>query len=291
MKKLGIILFFLLLALIELASAQGVSVQPNAVVHTAQPGELVTQQLRLDNPGSGDLQITVYPGDWQHDNIGEVVYFPTGTLERSASNWITFDRATFPLDQRSTATLNYTVSVPADTAPGSYWAALFVEGTDPAAPGGLTLTNVRLRTAHILYVNVPPMVPSGRISGIFGQAPVSEQAPYTMQLTYLNEGNSMQVLTGEVQIRSVSGELIETVDLGREVALPGVTRTFPISLYGPVPAGDYLALAILNYGDMDTDVAGEFVFSLPHALAPATFQFEEAAERAGQPQSSQEQTP
>ena len=35
-----------------LAAAQGaVSVQPNAIIHSATPGGTITQQLRLDNPG------------------------------------------------------------------------------------------------------------------------------------------------------------------------------------------------------------------------------------------------
>lgn len=260
--------------------AQGaVSVQPNAIIHTASPGGSVTQQLRLDNPGSAPLDISIYPGDWQHDSSGQIDYFPAGTLETSAANWLTIDATSLQLAAGSQATINYTVTVPADAAPGSYWAALFAEGVDPSVDQSQALTTFRLRTAHMVYVNIPPATTGGRITGILGQAPVTEDDPYTMQLTYLNEGNTVQILTGRIEIRSVAGELIETITMDRQMALPGVSRNFVMQLYGPVPAGDYLALALLNYGDIETDVAGEFVFRLEQALAEPTFRFDEAAER------------
>lgn len=286
------LILFILASLLGSVAAQGaVSVQPNAIIHAANPGGVVTQQLRIDNPGNAALDISIYPGDWQHDSSGQVVYYPAGTLEHSAANWLVFDQDSLRVDAKGQATVNYTVSVPADAAPGSYWAALFAEGADTAVDQSQALTTFRLRTAHIIYVNVPPATTGGRITGMLGEAPVTEEAPYMLQLTYLNEGNTIQILGGQVQIRTVAGELVETITMERQMALPGVTRNFTIQLFGPVPAGDYLALAVLNYGDVGTDVAGEFVFSLDHALAPATFQFEEAAERVRlqQEQAAQEQ--
>lgn len=277
--------FILLLtaAVLSVAAAQGaVSVQPNAVIHPATPGAVLSQVLRLDNPGDGALDISIYPGDWQYDSSGQIVYYPAGTLERSAATWLSFDRDSLHVEAHSNAEVTYTVSVPPDAAPGSYWAALFAEGTEPETDeaGPAPLTTFRLRTAHMIYVNVPPSTGGGRITGMLGHVPVSEDAPYTMQLTYLNEGNTVQILRGEIQIRSVTGELIDTVQMDRHMALPGITRTFNVSVFGPIPAGNYLALALLNYGDLAVDVAGEFVFTLDQALAAPSFQFQEAAERA-----------
>ena len=263
-----------------LAGAQGaVSVQPNAIIHSSSPGGSITQQVRLDNPGSTPLNISIYPGDWQHDSSGQINYFPAGTLDNSAANWLSFDVDTLELGANSQDIISYTVTVPEDAAPGSYWAALFAEGSDPSVDQSQAITTFRLRTAHMLYVNVPPATTGGRITGILGQAPVSAEEPYTMQLTYLNDGNTIQILTGKIEIRSVSGELMETITMDRQMALPGVSRNFSMQLYGPIPSGDYLALALLNYGDIDTDIAGEFVFRLDQALAQPEFRFEESAER------------
>lgn len=275
-----------------LAGAQGaVSVQPNAIIHSTSPGGSVTQQLRIDNPGTAPLNISIYPGDWQHDSGGQVAFFPAGTLDNSAANWLSFDVDNLELGAGSVATISYTVTVPPEAAPGSYWAALFAEGVDPSVDQSQAITTFRLRTAHMLYVNIPPATSGGRITGILGQAPTTEIDPYTMQLSYLNEGNTIQILTGRIEIRSVSGELVETITIDRQMALPGVSRNFTMQLYGPIPAGDYLALALLNYGDIDTDVAGEFVFRLDQALAEPEFRFEEAAERVRleQEEAAQEQ--
>lgn len=274
-------IFLAFMFLLGAVQAQGaVSVQPNAIIHTAAPGDLISQQLRIDNPGTAELDVSIYPGDWQHDSAGQVVYFPSGTLEHSAADWLSFDQASLTLAGRGEATVTYTVSVPADAQPGSYWAALFAEGVNPDSEQSQALTTFRMRTAHMVYVNIPPATSGGRITAILGEHPAAEDGPYTMHLTYLNEGNTIQILTGRVQIRTVAGELVETITMDRVLALPGIARTFSMDLFGPIPAGDYLALAVLNYGDSGTDVAGEFVFSLNHDLAPASFVFDEAAERA-----------
>ncbi len=267
-----------------IAAAQGaVGVQPNAIILDAAPGGSVTQTLRLDNPGSNPLAITVYPGDWEFDGNGEIAYYPSSTLERSAADWISFDTASAELPGHEMMEISYTVQVPADAQPGTHWAALFIEGSKPGededAPA---LASFRIRTAHMIYVNVPPVSSAGRITGILGSAAQTPAEPYRLQLNYLNEGNAVQILNGVVEIRTVQGELVDTIPVERQLALPGAASTLDMELYGPLPAADYLALAILNYGDTSRDVAGEFVFTLHEPLAEPQLYFDGAREAVGE---------
>ena len=75
-----------------------------------------------------------------------------------------------------------------------------------------------------------------------------------MHLTYLNEGNTIQILTGRVQIRTVAGSWSKR---SRWIGY-WPFRDRPHFLDGPFRTNrrDYLALAVLNYGDSGTDVAG-----------------------------------
>ncbi len=271
----------LCIGLAPAALGQGaVGVQPNAVILEVAPGGSVTQELRIDNPGSNPLGLTIYPGDWQLDGSDQINYYPAETLERSAAGWLTLSATDLSLASRANTTLTYTVQVPDSATAGTYWAAVFIEGVDPATEGSQALAAFRLRTAHTFYINVPPIQHAGSILGIFGTPPQTPEQPYRMQLSYMNEGNTVQILNGQIDIRTVTGELVDTVPVEREVALPGLVKSLNIALYGPLPASEYLALAVLNYGDFTRDVAAELVFEVPIDLAAPEFYFEGARERA-----------
>ena len=135
----------------------------------------------------------------------------------------------------------------------------------------------------MVYVNVPPLSTDGQITAIQGMAPESAKEPFSMQLDYLNEGNSVQVLSGTVEIRRPDGSIHDTVTVERELALPGTVKPLYMELYGPMPQGEYVALAILNYGDPTLDVAAEFLFELPHDLEAPEFRFDGARERVQEP--------
>lgn len=272
----------LVLCLLQTSFSQGaVGVQPNAVILSVPAGSTISQELRIDNPAANLLNLSIYPGDWQYDGRGQIAYFPAGTLERSAAEWLTFSSEELELAGRGNTTITYTVQVPADAEPGTHWAALFVEGTDPRSADGNALTRFKVRTAHTLYVNVPPVELAGEITGIMGSAPESPEAPYTMLLNYFNHGNGVQILNGRVEIRSLAGELIDTIPVERQLALPGMLKTINMQLYGPLQAAEYLALAVLNYGDVTLDVAAELVFEIPKDLVAPEFYFDGARERTG----------
>jgi len=58
-----------------------------------------------------------------------------------------------------------------------------------------------------------------------------------------------------------------SIPISREVALPGATRLLKANMAGPLPAGDYDALVVLDPNNMDQEVAGEYPFHLDQALA------------------------
>lgn len=267
------------------ASAQtAIGVQPNAIILEGSPGEEITQELRIDNPAGTTLILDMYPGDWTYDGIGDPAYYPPGTLEESAADWLSFSSGQLTLDGSSSLRTTYTVSVPEDAAPGTHWAALFVEGNDPAERNPNALTSFNIRTAHMVYVNVLPLEQGGEIAGIIGNPPETPANPYVFQLDYVNHGNAVQILNGMVEIRTLAGTVAETIPVERQLALPGMVKPLRLQLYGPLEAGEYLALALLNYGDHSLDVAAEYMFEVPFELAAPEFYFDGARERAEQQQ-------
>jgi hypothetical protein len=264
--------FPLLLTLALSALAQStLGVEPPVLLKEAKPGETLTQTLRIHNVGTRPVRVRASLGDWTYDPMGKIQFLPVGTLKESASPWATFAPAEFLLEAKASRPLTYTLTVPKEAAPGTHWGVLFLESEDPNPPPGVPLATFRVRMAHVFYVNIPPLTSSGRITGIVPSAPQKPQDPFRFALQYQNTGNTAQKLSGRFEVRDTSGRKVAEVLIEEEVVLPGQVRILPIALVGPLPVGNYTALAILNYGDPSKDVAADLPFTLrtPLAAPPA----------------------
>jgi hypothetical protein len=116
-------------------------------------------------------------------------------------------------------------------------------------------------------VNVQPGTQSGKITGVFSIPPKDPSGPQEFRVRYVNNGNVAQKVLGRVEVRGRDGNVIAPLLIPVQVVLPGATRDFVVKMTGPFSAGNYVALAVLNYGDKDQDVAGEVSFSLKQPLA------------------------
>lgn len=290
-----IILAILSLLLISSAYSQGaISVQPSALLFTLQPGESVSQTLKIDNPSTGSLAVRVYPEDWQYNSGGNIDYFPAGTLPTSAVPWLTFNPASTELPPQSSGEVRYTITVPPGTDPGTYWGMLFVEGENPNITAEAAVASFRIRTGHTFYVNVPPLESTGVITGIFSTPPASPHGAIEFIVQYQNTGNAMQIFSGKLEVRTLQGEVVGTIEIGKTIALPNSTRIIRPKLFGPLPAGDYLTLVVLSdEGDLQ-DVAGQYQFTLETALGtpgiPALQQAEEDASPDDTEQNTEQNT-
>ncbi|WP_234553608.1 DUF916 domain-containing protein [Thermus caliditerrae] len=261
-------LFPLLLTLALSALAQStLGVEPPVLLKEAKPGEVLTQTLTVYNVGTRPVRVRVSLGDWTYDPMGKIQFLPTGSLKESASPWATFSPAEFLLEPKQSRPLTYTLSIPKGATPGTHWGILFLESEDPNPPPGVPLATFRVRMAHVFYVNLPPLTTSGRITGIVPSPPKEAQEPYRFAIQYQNTGNTAQKLSGRFEVRDASGRKAAEVEVEEVVVLPGQVRVLPVSLVGPLPAGGYTALAILNYGDPSKDVAADLPFTLRTPLA------------------------
>lgn len=246
-----------------MAAAQGAAiVDPASAVHVASAGGVVEASFRIMNPTANALTVRLYLSDWGFNPVGDFTFADPGTQPSSASDWVVFDPPTAVVPPNSGIDVAYTVAVPPDAEPGSHWSVLFVE-TEPSAPEpGQPTATFSVRVGHIVYVNVGQGESSGAILGIFGEPPVAATDPYRLYVQYANTGNVVQGLEGRLSLRDRTGAVVLESDLERQVVLPGSERAVRVNLYGPLPAGDYTALVVLDYGDADVEVAGAYDLAL-----------------------------
>ncbi len=261
-----------------------VAIDPPAAIYAARPGEEKTASILIANPGAEPARVRVSLGDWMYQPDGQPVYLDPGSLPESASPWITFSPAEFMLAGHEKKIVRYTIKVPEDAAAGTHWSVLFLQGEDPNAQPGANIATFKIRVAHTIYVNVPPVEWDGQILGIVAVPPDEPDQPIAIGIQYANTGNGAYAVTGRLEVRDAGGNVVGEAEIDRTVVLPGATRVLRANFFGPIKKGDYVILAVLNYGSETVDVAGQTVVSLPFDLVkPAPAAQSEPESQQGSP--------
>jgi hypothetical protein len=98
----------------------------------AKPGDRYDGIITVKNDSEEPQEVKVYQTDYLFACDGTNNYADAGTTARSNAKWVSFSPSFFTIPPRSTATVNYTVLVPTDSAAkklvGSYWSMLMIEG-------------------------------------------------------------------------------------------------------------------------------------------------------------------
>lgn len=258
---------FLLTALLLLTASSalaqlGVGISPPRVEFQVQPGAQLTQTIIVDNPAQSDaVTVNAYFNDAYQMPDGSVFYATPGSSNRSLAPWTTATPLAFTLQPAAKTETRYTISVPADAQPGTYWTVLFFETEQLTAAGndaGVGVTTV-VRVAHLVYVTVGQPLLDGRITGMhYG----NEDGADELRVTFQNSGNGLLRLNGRAEVRNTGGELLQTVLVQDQASLPEALHDLVLPLPEPLPAGEYVVLAALDYGEGSV-ITGEGRITVP----------------------------
>jgi len=251
--------------LLALSWAQtGVGVSPPGQILTAQPGQEVRGVVLVDHPSDdAPMIVDVSLGDVAVQPDGNLVFLAPGTLPRSAAQWITVQPLSFNLSPKEAREVHYSVRVPQDVQPGTYWAMLFFN----SGPTGKTEetqgvgVRVHIRVGHIIYVNIGEITYSGRVEGM-RYLPPSPKNPPEVRVKFHNTGNGLLRLNGYVELRDAKGQTVARGEIKNAASLPGFSYELAAELASPPPSGDYVALVMLDYGG-EKVIVGEGTVHVP----------------------------
>lgn len=245
-----------------IVSAQsGVGVSPPRAELTMPAGSQLTSTVRVDNPSSRlTLDVEAYLADLIIAPDGGNLFLDGGSHPRSLAPWTAVNSLNFTVQPATVDTVTYTITAPEDAAPGTYWGVLFFESRTPApeGQGGMGVSTL-VRVGHIIYVTIGQATLEGRIVGLGYDA---RSGPGAVRLTFQNSGNGLMRMDGRVEVRSMTGELVATQTLQGVASLPGLTHDLVVPLADPLPTGEYVILAVLDYGAA-TVIAGEGQVQVP----------------------------
>ncbi|MCX6135162.1 MAG: hypothetical protein NTU47_15230 [Ignavibacteriales bacterium] len=132
MTRHFLILTTALLAVCFFAQAQVSVIGELSNDKEAKAGEKYEGIINVRNDTNEPQEVKVYQTDYMFFRDGTNNYADPGTVARSNAKWIAFSPSYSTVPPQSTISINYTVTIPEETATtklvGSYWSMLMVEG-------------------------------------------------------------------------------------------------------------------------------------------------------------------
>jgi hypothetical protein len=247
------------------AQAQsGVGMSPPRVELSAQPGAQLNQSVLIDNPsGLSALQVTASLSDVLLQPDGKMLYLPPGSHPGSPVAWLEVNPLSLVLEPGAAQEVNYTINVPSDAEAGTYWTILFFESEAPDSgrPAEGIGIHTRVRVGHIIYVDVGQVDRTGEIEGFRYQAEGSEPAS-SIRIMFRNTGNGLVRAAGHVELRAPAGNVLHSLEVSPTATFPGYASEIAALLPEPLESGEYLVLAVLDYGQASV-VTGESWLEVP----------------------------
>jgi hypothetical protein len=231
------------------------------------PGDTKTGTFVITNGNDFEAHVVIEIADFDRNDQGAVDVLPANSTSRSLANYISLPFAEFTIEAGvgSTREIRFTIDMPS-SASGAHWAMILVrevtsedgsgdsQGDQGSAQGQLSLQfGIQIRQED------PTIAASdGRITNIDVQMSESGQASNVL-IDYENLGNTFQKPSGEVRIVNEAGEVVASIAIREFRMLPGGSRQLLVPLELNLPPGDYVALAILDFGG-DFLLAGQSRF-------------------------------
>ena len=229
-------LMLLLGVVAEDARAQ-FSAQP-VILELATVDSAASSRFTVRNESAEELQLRISAGDFDQPVSGGHEFFEAGTHERSCAARLEFFPESLVLGPGESGEVTVRMAPGAATC----WSLVFVQ-TVLGAQGGV-------RIAHRIGIKVygvsSAALPEGEVSHV---EVMEDSAGVRSAVVEFTNASDVPVRpTGEVEIRTMSGDVVAVVPVEPFSVLPGHARRTTVVLDATLDPGTYLAIPILDFG-------------------------------------------
>lgn len=251
--KLALILVAAVFVLGSQAQAKTIRINKPRIIADLAKGESTVFQIDVINPTDEEATIKVYPEDWEYDPAGngDKAFYPPGTFDISASQWLTYAPDQFVLEPHGSQTVSLTIQVPQELPKdGTFYSLLFFEtalGQTVNEQGAAV--EVAGRVGSLIYVNVDgTVIRSGVVNDIQIRSGEGNK-PTTFSVTFTNTGNTYIPLEGEFIVFDSEGLVKGRGELSTMYTREGMRVTRETQWPTKLAPGTYDFIFTFNMGD------------------------------------------
>jgi len=238
--------------------AQGFMSDISPQEYTVSPGATASGTISVTSTAQEPVELRVYTADAVRGAEPAENYDYSeepGAEPRSLLPWITFSPDHLTLQPGETGQVSYEIKVPTDaTLSGSYWATIFVSNANasatlpvqPSEAGVGMGINIQFRYATFLSVTIKG---TDTRELKFTELKLEQNGPwFDVTAAIQNTGNSIARPATWLEVRDTAGVTVYRGESSPCNVLPESTRLQKYEVRQPLPAGEYLLMAIADYG-------------------------------------------
>lgn len=198
---------------------------------------VVTEVFTVENRGETLLDLTVYTSDFDRTPEGDHSYLAYGEHAHSCAGRMEIFPDQLSLEPGELEEVR--VRMRPDSA--TCWGLVFVERRTPTSSGIVMAQRIGVKVVS----QSGALLREGRVLGLRADT----TAEPAVRVAFENQGEGMLEVEGELEVRSLEGEVVAVVDAEAFRVLPGHEwRTrIPLSSADLAP-GRYIVVAILDFG-------------------------------------------
>lgn len=259
------------LSLISPAYAQsatsflGMSAIPPRLEVTANPGQVVTKEIKIRNDSAVEKIITINVKDFiVTDDSGTPIQLDNNSALQSqnrwaASSWIQISNTNLKLKPGETKALALTVLVPDNALPGGHY-AMILSTPNTEATLNQTSAVIQANVGTLVYITVPGNIKQNAVIKNFSAPFFSEYGPIDFKSTIANFSDIHITPAGSINIKNWLGGKTATLKLDTTNIFPYTSRDFQNTLKNRWLFGRYQAQLQAVYGTNGSTVLATLYF-------------------------------
>lgn len=250
------------------ASGSGLAISPPSFELSANPGDNLSNSIRVDNTQGQSLEVTADVRNFTALGEEGEVNLSDQDSSYSLAKWVKVTPARSTIPAGGSQTFQYTITVPPNAEPGGRFGSIVFRTT--AKPlSGKSGVSVGQEVGSLVFLKIAGNVTEkASIVGFQTAAHINQYKPVDFTVRVKDEGNVHLKPTGTITIVNFFGQKVATLPIETHNVLPGAIRRMEAQWKGGrFIFGKYTATASITYGSNNQIVTASTSFwGLPYTL-------------------------
>ena len=228
----------------------GITISPITFELTANPGDTISNKVKIYNPTNRIISIKVEAEDFRAvGEEGKVVTTSETDEDTSYSlrKWIKLIPNEFTLEPGSEKIVDFIIKVPENAEPGGKYGSILAGITGSVLEKG-SGTSVVTKTGALVLLMVSGDLNEELIVSDFSAPSFSEYGPVPFEIKFKNTGTVHVKPRGFVVITDLFGKKVTEIEFSQKNVIPGAIRKNDANWDTKWLFGKYTATVVGNYG-------------------------------------------
>lgn len=250
------------------ATTVGFQISPPVQTLALDPGTSTRRTIKVTNLTNDQMTLLIGKANFvSKGEEGEVELIDGADPLYSLSPYFSISQPTLTIAPRSTAEMQYSLSVPKDAEPGGRYGSITFNTIAAKLPTGQSGAAVKQQLAALVFLRINgPANEQLKIASFAPDKSFYEYGPINFTARIHNVGNVHEKPSGTIVIKNMLGFTTATINVDPKQVIPQAIRRMPATLNKRLLFGNYTATLTLHNGTVQTLTATTKFSVIPYRL-------------------------